>query len=137
MVKRTIILLVIYFFPVLPYQFAGKRIFCQGAGAGAGCFWPLGAGAGADRKKIPGAGGAWEKYQEPEPLEKSQEPEPEPLKNLPAPQPCIWESKQIRSFMTVSANLFTVFVSIFFLPRNLFRLGLGLYTFITITLENN
>ena len=36
-------------------------------------------------KKIPGAGAAWEKNQEPEPLEKSQEPEP--LKNLPAPQP--------------------------------------------------
>ena len=34
MVKKTIILLVLYFFAVLPYQFAGKRIFCQGAGAG-------------------------------------------------------------------------------------------------------
>ena len=33
-------------------------------------FWPLGAGAGAARKKIPGAGAAWEKNQEPEPLEK-------------------------------------------------------------------
>ena len=65
---------------------AGKWIFCQGAGAG--CFWPLGAGA------------AKKKYQEPEPeplgktirsrsrsrLKISQEPEP--LKNLPAPQPC-------------------------------------------------
>ena len=53
-------------------------------------FWPLGAGAGTAQKKIPGAraGAAWEKNQEPEPLEKkSQEPEPEPLKNLPAPQP--------------------------------------------------
>ena len=28
------------------------------------------AGAGAARKKIPGAGAAWEKNQEPEPLEK-------------------------------------------------------------------
>ena len=68
MIKKTIILLVLYFFAVLPYQFAEKRIFCQGAGAG--CFWPLGAGAGAARKKIPGAGAAWEKNQEPEPLEK-------------------------------------------------------------------
>ena len=33
-----------------------------------GCFWLL--GAGAARKKIPGAGAAWEKNQEPEPLEK-------------------------------------------------------------------
>ena len=51
---------------------------------GAGCFWPL--EAGAARKKIPGAGAAWEKNQElePEPLEKKI---PEPLKNLPAPQP--------------------------------------------------
>ena len=42
-------------------------------------------------KKKPGsgAGAAWEKNQEPEPLEKKkQEPEPE-LKNLPAPQPCL------------------------------------------------
>ena len=34
MVKKKIILLVLYFFAVLPYKFAGKRIFCQGAGAG-------------------------------------------------------------------------------------------------------
>ena len=35
-------------------------------------FWPFGAGAGAAGKKIPGAGAgaAWEKNQEPEPLEK-------------------------------------------------------------------
>ena len=31
-------------------------------------FWPLGAGAAG--KKIAGAGAAWEKNQEPEPLEK-------------------------------------------------------------------
>ena len=39
---------------------------------GAGCFLPLGAGDGAARKKIPGAGAGatWEKNQEPEPLEK-------------------------------------------------------------------
>ena len=68
MVKKTIILLVLYFFAVLPYKFAGKRIFCQEAGAG--CLWPLGAGAAP--KKIPGAGAEWEKNQEPE-------PGPEPL----------------------------------------------------------
>ena len=45
----------------------------------AGCFWPLGAGAGAAQKRISGAGATWEK---------NQEQEPEPLKNLPAPQPC-------------------------------------------------
>ena len=37
-------------------------------------------------KKIPGAGAAWEKNQEPELLEKIQELEP--LKYLPGPQPC-------------------------------------------------
>ena len=37
---------------------------------GARCFWPLGDKAGAAGKKIPGAGAAWEKNQEPEPLEK-------------------------------------------------------------------
>ena len=59
MVKKTIILLVLYFFAVLPHFFAEKRIFCQGAGAGQSrVFWPLGAGAGAARKKIPGAGAA-------------------------------------------------------------------------------
>ena len=67
----------------------GKEYFAKEPElVGAGCFWPL--GAGAARKKILGAGAragaAWEKNQEPEPepLEKkSQEPE----KNLPAPQP--------------------------------------------------
>ena len=38
---------------------------------------PLGAGAGAARKKIPGAGAAWEK---------NKEPEPEPLKNFAGSQ---------------------------------------------------
>ena len=33
-------------------------------------FWPLGAGAGAARKQIPGAGAFWKKNQEPEPLDK-------------------------------------------------------------------
>ena len=36
-------------------------------------FLPLGAKAGAARKKIPGAGAAWGKNQEPEPLEKKSE----------------------------------------------------------------
>jgi len=58
MVKKIIILLVLYFFCSFTLLVCGKRIFCQGAGAG--CFWPLGAGA------------AWRKNQEPE-------PEPEPL----------------------------------------------------------
>ena len=73
MIKKTIILLVLYFFAVLPYSLRGKEYFAQELEpVGAGCFWPLGAGAGATRKKIPGAraGAAWEKNQEPEPLEK-------------------------------------------------------------------
>ena len=37
--------------------------------AGEPVYWPLGAGAGATRKTIPGAGAAWEKNQEPKPLE--------------------------------------------------------------------
>ena len=66
----------------------GKEYFAkEPEKVGAGCFWPL--GAGAARKKIAGAraGAAWEKYQEPEPepLEKKNQ-EPEPLKNLQAPQ---------------------------------------------------
>ena len=66
----------------------GKEYFVklnQKSGAGAGFFLPLGAGAGATRNKIPGAGAAWEKNQEPELLKKRQEPEQQ--KNLPAPQP--------------------------------------------------
>ena len=51
----------------------GKKYFPNSAS-----FWPL--GAKAARKKIPGAGAAWEKIQE---------PKPEPLKNYPALQPCI------------------------------------------------
>jgi len=41
-----------------------------------------------EKKPGAGAGGAWEKNQEPEtePLEKKSQ-EPEPLTNLPAPQP--------------------------------------------------
>ena len=53
--------------------------------------WPLEARAGAARKTIPGAGAgaAWGKNQELEPLEKKNK-EPEPQKNLPAPQPCVF-----------------------------------------------
>ena len=71
MVKKTIILLVLYFFAVLPYQFAGKRIFCQGAGAGRSRVF-LAHWSRSRLKKIQGAGAAWEKNQEPE-------SEPEPL----------------------------------------------------------
>ena len=47
----------------------GKEYFSkEPEPVGAGCFWPL--GAGAARKKIKGAGAAWGKNQEPEPLEK-------------------------------------------------------------------
>ena len=46
-----------------------NKIVVSRAGDGAGCFWLLGAGA------------AWKKNEEPEPLgKKSQEPEPEPVK---------------------------------------------------------
>ena len=70
MVKKTIISLVLYFF-------AEKRIFCQGAGAGRNRVF-LAPWSRSRSKKIPGAGAgaAWEKNRE-----------PEPLKNLPAPQP--------------------------------------------------
>ena len=69
MVKRTITLLVLYFF--LQFYLTSlreKEYFAkEPEPVGAGCFWPL--GAGAARKKIPGAGAgaAWEKNQEPEP----------------------------------------------------------------------
>ena len=61
------------FFADLPSSLRGKEYFAkepepEPEAVGAGCFWPL--GAGATRKKIPGAGAAWEKKQEPEPLEK-------------------------------------------------------------------
>ena len=82
MVKKTIILLIYIFSHFYLTILRGKEYFAKEP-VGAGCFWPL--GAGAARKKIPGAGAAWEKNQEPEPLERSREPEP--LKNLPAPQP--------------------------------------------------
>ena len=74
----------------------GKEYFAkEPEPVGAGCFWPL--GAGAARKKIPGAGAAW--------VKKSgagagagaawkKNREPEPLKNLPAHQP--WFLKSIR-----------------------------------------
>ena len=66
----------------------GKEYFAKEAEpepVGAGCFWPLGAGA------------APKKYQE---------PEPEPLKNLPAPQPCIslccvWNHFQLGQYIAL------------------------------------
>ena len=65
MIKKTIILLVLYFFAVLPYYVVcgEKNILANLTNSqepepvGAGCFWLLGAGAGA----------AWKKNQEPEP----------------------------------------------------------------------
>ena len=59
-----------------------------------GFFWPLRAGAGATRKKIPGAGfgAAWEK---------NQEPKPEPQKKLPAPQP--WKTPYTLSGRTTKS----------------------------------
>ena len=71
MVKKTIILLVLYFLQFYLTSLRGKEYFAkEPEPVGAGCFWPL--GAGAARKKIPGAGAgaAWEKNQEPEPLGK-------------------------------------------------------------------
>ena len=65
----------------------GKEYFVKlNQQSGAGCFWPL--GAGATRKKISGAGAAWEKIRS-RSLKKIQQPEPEQLKNLPAPQPLL------------------------------------------------
>ena len=58
MIKKTIILLVLYFFAVLPYQFVGKRIFWQTN----------------IQEPEPGVFGSLEP--EPEPLEKNQEPGP-------------------------------------------------------------
>ena len=72
MVKKTIILLALYFFlQIYLTSLRGKEYFAkEPEPVGAVCFWHL--GAGAARKKIPGAGAgaAWEKNQEPEPLEK-------------------------------------------------------------------
>ena len=67
MVKKTMNLLVLYFFAVLPSSLWGKEYFAKEPEpelelVGAGCFWPLGAGAGA--------GAAQKRYQEPEPLGK-------------------------------------------------------------------
>ena len=80
MVKKAIILLVLYFFlQIYLTSLRGIEYFAkEPERVGTGCFWPLGAGAGAARKKCQEA--------EPEPLEKKSQ-EPEPLKNLPAPQP--------------------------------------------------
>ena len=71
MVKKKIILLVLYFLQFYLTSLLEKEYFAklnQQSGARAVFFGPL--GAGANRKKIPGAGAVWEKDQEPEPLEK-------------------------------------------------------------------
>ena len=89
MIKKTIILLVIFFCRFTFIVCGEKNILANLTNS------PEPVGAGAAWKKNE-AGAAWEKNQEPEPLEKkSQEPEPlekksqepEPEKNLPAPQP--------------------------------------------------
>ena len=68
MVKKTIILhTYIYIFSQFYLTSLRKKEYFakEPEPVGARCFWPL--GAGAARKKIPGAGAAWEKNQEPEP----------------------------------------------------------------------
>ena len=87
MFKKKIFYLFYIFLQFYLTSLRGKEYFAkEPEPVGAGFFWPL--GAGAARKKIPGAGAgaAWEKNQEPEPLRKKSQ-EPEPQKNLPAPQP--------------------------------------------------
>ena len=125
-----IILLVLYFFAVLPYQSVGKRIFCK-------LNQQSGAGTGAGRSRVflaPWSRSRLKKNQEPEPepeplgkkirsrsrsrLKKNQEPEPEPLKNLPAPQPStplglkqrkttIFGSQDVRDVLTQLAAIKT------------------------------
>ena len=64
MVKKTIVLLVLYFFlQIYLTSLRRKKYFAkEPEPVGAGCFWAMGAGAGAARKKIPGAGAGagWE-----------------------------------------------------------------------------
>ena len=90
MVKKTIVLLVLYFFATL-LVCGGKNILPNLTNSQEQepvFFGPL--EPEPHQKKIPGAGAeaAWEKNQEPEPLEEKNQ-EPEPVKNLPAPQPCL------------------------------------------------
>ena len=68
MVKKTIIFLQIYLTSLRGKEYFAKEP--EPEPVVAGCFWPLRAGTGAARKKIPGDGAVWEKNQEPEPLEK-------------------------------------------------------------------
>ena len=71
MVTKTIIFsCFIFFLQFYLTSLRGKEYFAkepEPEPVGARCFWPLGAGAGAARKNIQGAGAAWEKNQEPEP----------------------------------------------------------------------
>ena len=72
MIKKTIILLVLYFFlQFYPTSLRGKEYFAKEPETGV--FGPL---EPEPLEKKSGAGAAWKKNQE-----------PEPLKNLPAPQP--------------------------------------------------
>ena len=72
MIKKTIILLVLYFFCRFTLLVCGEKNILanltnsqEPEPVGAGCFWSR-----SRLKKKPGAGAAWEKNQEPEPLEK-------------------------------------------------------------------
>ena len=67
MVKKTIILLVLYFLQFYLTSLRGKEYFAKEPEPELepepepGVFGPLEPGAGAARKNIPGAGAAWEK----------------------------------------------------------------------------
>ena len=92
MAKKTIIILVLYFFFSFTLLVCGKKNILPRSRSRSepGVFGPLEPEPESLEKKYqePEPEPLWKKNQEPEPLEKkSEEPEPEPLKNLPAPQP--------------------------------------------------
>ena len=84
-------------------SFWGKEYFGKlnqysgaGAGAGAGCFWLLGAGA------------AWEKNQEPEPLEKKSGAGARAAKKF-AGSPALINSKYYKIYMYIRTMYINVF----------------------------
>ena len=86
MVKKTIILLVSYFFfKFYLTSLRGKEYFAKEPEPGV--FGPL-EPEPLEKKKIQEPEPLGKKNQELEPLEKKSK-EPEPIKNLPAPEPCI------------------------------------------------